>query len=777
MKNKWIILIFAVILLLTAGTAASAQVDGGAVEADYPQLISATPTADGCTVRWSAYPGAVQYRLFYRVEGGWKGVGNTSGTSYTHRGLTNNSTFCYTVRALDAKGRFASNYDHTGLTAAYYSVPTLGKVSNLTEGQKVSWSAVEGAQGYRVYIKNGSGWKGVGNTTEPSFLNTDVQSGVTYTYTVRCIAADGVTVQSYYDRNGTSARYVATPALNSVAAVDGGLKVSWSAVQGAAMYRVYYRVEGGWKGVANTTASSYTHRGLSNNSTFCYTVRALNASGACVSGYDAAGITGTYHSTPILGKVTGAYGGQKVSWSPVEGAQNYRVYIKNGSGWKGVGNTTGTSFLNTDVQTGTAYTYTVRCIAADGVTVQSYYDKKGVSGDYYAAPHVARITPEDGGLRVSWEAVEGAAQYRLYYLTENGWKGLGTTAALSLSHQGLEDGATYTYTLRTADAKGSLLSSYDPIGCSAQYHAPHDLSVSYDGAYTLSWDAVGADAVRLIRTAFGSDAQTIALIDDPGQTSYTDAAAEADVIYSYGMILLDENGEALTAASGDALWYLGGEPAHGELTADGDMMRFLDGHAAKGYVTLGGRQYYFDDRGVMQKGGIVGCDADGYTVADETGVCCISEEIRLAAAFMMRYCTGLTLDERMKTGYLYMPKNFPYNRTYDHPSRADQLPALAIDMFTNERGNCYRYAACFACVARAAGYRARVVIGTTDYSPHGWVEVWMGGRWLVCDPDAQLPGYQMPDYYPYMMTEHYWQTTPKVYCEVTINADGVAVWQ
>lgn len=165
-----------------------------------------------------------------------------------------------------------------------------------------------------------------------------------------------------------------------------------------------------------------------------------------------------------------------------------------------------------------------------------------------------------------------------------------------------------------------------------------------------------------------------------------------------------------------------------------------------------------------------------FLTADKNGVCCESEEMRLAAEYMMTYCKGDTLNQKMKSGFLYMAKNFPYHRTYDHPKKASDLPALAIDLFKNKKGNCFRYAAAFACTARIAGYRSRVVIGDVLGSPHGWVEVLVNGEWLICDPDAQLPGYKVPDYKPYMMKKHYWTLNPHVKCEVTIE-NGKAVWK
>ena len=208
---------------------------------------------------------------------------------------------------------------------------------------------------------------------------------------------------------------------------------------------------------------------------------------------------------------------------------------------------------------------------------------------------------------------------------------------------------------------------------------------------------------------------------------------------------------------------------------DADVFRIDAPHV--GYVTIFGRTYYFDADGVMQKGGIVGSDSEGYTLADENGVCCVSEEIRLAADFMMRHGTGDTLDERMKTGFLYLANHFGYVRSFVHTFKAQDMADLAIDMFTHERGNCYRYAACFACIAKIAGYRARVVLGSTVGNPHGWVEVRVGQRWLICDPDAEMAEGNLPDYSFYMIDRHFWQITAKQRIELTVDRNGVAVWK
>ena len=55
----------------------------------------------------------------------------------------------------------------------------------------IKWNAVAGAEKYRVYYYGSKGWTKLTDTEETSVTDTDVTSGYNYTYTVRCISADG----------------------------------------------------------------------------------------------------------------------------------------------------------------------------------------------------------------------------------------------------------------------------------------------------------------------------------------------------------------------------------------------------------------------------------------------------------------------------------------------------------------------------------------------------------------------------------------------------------
>ena len=772
MKRQIISFILALaIIISSAAVAVSAE-----TVKDFPALSSVTPDMDGFSVSWQAYSGAVKYRLFYRGESGWIKIGDTESLSYTHRNLTNLQTYRYTVRAMNRSGAYMSSFDATGLTATYYSVPTLKKVENENGGQRFSWNAVPGAPLYGIYCNSGSGWRGIGVTTENSFFNADVKAGVKYTYRVRVMTADAKKALSDYVKSGASAVYVATPEISSCEPADGGILIKWGKVTGAAKYRLFYKGNNGWVKIADTTANSYTHKGLSNNQKYRYTVRALNSSGAYVSGYNKTGVEATYYATPAPTKAVNEYGGQRFSWNAVPGAPLYGIYCNAGSGWRGIGVTTENSFFNPDVKAGVKYTYRVRVMTADAKKALSDYNKAGVSCTYVESPEITGFTPVEGGTQVKWNAVSGASKYRLFVKSASGWNKVGDTADTKLTHTGLTDQTVYTYTVRAMNASSAYVSGYNMLGADHRYIAPPDFSEisPEDGCTKLSWEAVdGAYAYRLYRRAYGG---SWTKIGDTGELTYTDSGAPEGIPCAYTIRCLDEKGQLNSFHLNGDRYFVAGSPAEGVYTVGSGSVNFADGYGRQGFVTIAGRQYYYNADGVLQKSGIVGSDTEGYTVADANGVCCISEEIRLAAEFMMKNCTGKTLTERMKTGFLYLAKNYPYLHIDGVPQNGKDLSQMAINMFRSKQGNCFSYAACFACIAKVAGYRVREVLGMQGRYTHGWDEVLVNGEWLSCDPDAQLPGYGFPDYYPYMMKQHCWYVTPERRLELIIDENGAAEW-
>ncbi len=131
------------------------------------------------------------------------------------------------------------------------------------------------------------------------------------------------------------------------------------------------------------------------------------------------------------------------------------------------------------------------------------------------------------------------------------------------------------------------------------------------------------------------------------------------------------------------------------------------------------------------------------------------DALTYAAQFVGKYTkTSQSVSEKLQTCFNALWKNYTYKRYYETPSAAS-MPQYAIDMFKNKQGNCYRYAAAFAYIAKALGYETRVGVGQISaaaggMTPHGWTEVKVGSTWYICDANMQM---NHPGINSYMRTE------------------------
>ena len=118
----------------------------------------------------------------------------------------------------------------------------------------------------------------------------------------------------------------------------------------------------------------------------------------------------------------------------------------------------------------------------------------------------------------------------------------------------------------------------------------------------------------------------------------------------------------------------------------------------------------------------------------------------------------------------YTAFNFRYSGEIHHEFGETGWEAQdALDMLTTGRGNCYSYAALFACLARMIGYDARaysgriwgapIVVGfdgegqpiyeQVGMIPHAWVEIDMDGETYVFDPEMQMANLRADEYASY----------------------------
>ena len=560
-----------------------------------PELVSAEYADGGAKITWKEVRNASEYRVYRRTgDEDWKQLEDVSDTTYTDQSIKLGTVYEYTA-AVVKNDEVKSSYDEEGISFCRLAAPELSSASNSADGVKISWKSVKNADGYRVYRKvKGGDWTELKDAEKTSCTDSSAQSGKTYYYTVSALY-DGEQ-SSDYNESGLKATYYAAPELSSAARKDSGVKISWKSVSGASEYRVYRKTgDGEWSKLKDVEATSCTDKTIKNGTVYRYTVRVLK-NDKTVSAYDKNGISFCWLSTPKLSSVTNG-SGVKLTWKSVSKADGYRVYRKTGDGdWTQIADTESAKYTDKSVTSGKTYTYTVRAMY-DG-ELRSDYDKTGLKIKYYSAPELSSVKNGTTGVKLTWEKVSGAKEYRVYRKSGDGeWSKLKDVEGTSCTDKTVKSGKSYAYTVRVLSG-GKTVSGYDSKGLSTQYLGTPELSgaKSTKNGIQVSWKSVsGASEYRVYRKT--GDSEWSKLKDVEG-TSYTDQDVEACTNYTYTVRAMSSKASGAYDSDGIEARFLSGTTVTLAKGEAGVSVRWEKVDGAKGYYVY--RRY--EDEGWKKLG-------------------------------------------------------------------------------------------------------------------------------------------------------------------------------
>lgn len=539
-----------------------------------PQLKKLEPKANAIKVTWKKVSGAKGYQIYRKSgEGKWKKLAKATGTSYTDGTVKSGKVYTYSVVALNSAGKEVSAFDSKGLALSYFKPPVLKSIKETDAGIVIEWKKVKAAPRYAVYRKSGTGsYKKIGNTTGTTYTDNTAKDGVTYTYTVRVISADGKTNLSDYNSSGISLLNVGKATISSLSNEYGYVLVKWGSKTGAVNYRLERRFgTGAWTKIYEGSATSFKDTDVVNNIMYSYRVRALNGAGNQVGTYDTVGKDITYYVAPTLVSCVRSGSSLVVTWEAVEGIGNYAIYRKTDTGpWIQKGTSTTTSFTDSTPPSGTTYWYTVRCLSASGSIVSSY-DPIGIGlTSYTEKPVLLSISNQDGYVFFSWQAVDAQAfelvkGYRIYRKTgdKTSWDAIGTVTGAGTTFYNdttVANAGTYTYSVAAIDASYNDVSLYNTTGLTITYYTKPTGITATNGAtgVDLKWNAVqGIGTYQIYRKTGSGTWEKYATATTSGTTgTYTDTGVTTLGHYWYSVGCL-KDGVAVSVydPNGDEILY------------------------------------------------------------------------------------------------------------------------------------------------------------------------------------------------------------------------------
>ena len=540
---------------------------------------------------WDAVTGADSYQVqvselsdFSTIVLDQSGI---TGITATLSGLSNSTTYYWRVLSHNAGGDSAWSSPWSFTTVpAIADVPTLTSPTNnatdIALDESLSWSAVTGADSYRVQVSELSDFSttvldqsGITGTTA---ILSGLSNSTTYYWRVLSHNAGGDSLWSSTWSFTTVPGIADAPVLSAPSdlstdvALDGSLE--WNATTGADSYTVEIATDNTFNNLVDTqtglTGITATPAGLLNNQTYYWHVRSHNAGGdsawsAAWSFTTVPAIADVPTLTAPINNATDIALDESLSWSAVTGADSYWVQVSELIDFSTTvldqSGITGTIALLSGFSNSTTYYWRVLSHNAGGdsawsaawsfTTVPAIADAPILTAPLDLSTEIAL----DGTLE--WNAATGADSYIVEIATDNTFNNVVDTqnslTGTSATPSGLLNSTTYYWRVSAVNAGGSSISetwSFTTVPAIADVPtltAPSNLStdIALDGA--LEWNMVtGADTYSI---EIATDATFSTIIDSQsGLTDLTTIAAGLLNNQTYYWHVRSHN------AGGDSAW-------------------------------------------------------------------------------------------------------------------------------------------------------------------------------------------------------------------------------
>ncbi len=403
---------------------------------------------------------------------------NGTTTTCTVTGLTNGTPYTFTVTATNLAG--TSGVSATSAPATPATVPgaptAVSATSYANTQSVVSWTAPASNGGAAIssytVTSNAGQVCTTPNGTTTTCTVTGLTNGTSYTFTVTATNAAGTSSSSVASAAATPATVPTAPtAVTATSNANAQSVVSWtnSSYNGGLAISGYTVTSSGGQ-TCSASSSTCTVVGLTNGTTYTFTVTAANVVGNSPPSSPVATATpATVPSAPTGVTATSNANTQSVvSWTA--SASNGGAAISSYTVTSNAGqvcttpNGTTTTCTVTGLTNGTSYTFTVKATNSAGTSAASAASAAAIPATTPGAPtSVNASSYANAQSVVSWNAPasNGGVAISSYTVTSSGGQICttpnGTTTTCTVA--GLTNGTPYTFTVTATNSAGTSTSS------------------------------------------------------------------------------------------------------------------------------------------------------------------------------------------------------------------------------------------------------------------------------------------------------------------------------
>ncbi len=228
---------------------------------------------------------------------------------------------------------------------------------------------------------------------------------------------------------------------------------------------------------------------------------------------------------PTLKAIENVSDGVKITWAEDENADYYRVYRKSTKGgWKAIGDTEASYYVDSDVKSGSMYSYTVKAVNAGGISAHNVI---GLKIKYLAQPEIKSAEQKHHKTKLHWSKVSGATEYIVYKLNSDGeWTVIGKTKKTDFEDKKARLGEENVYSVRACNKQYKSSMNEEGFATGKTITAEiKGIRYSRHGAEILWRKVAGANGYIIYRVDRNGEKKEIANVNR-NKTSYKDNKAK-----------------------------------------------------------------------------------------------------------------------------------------------------------------------------------------------------------------------------------------------------------
>lgn len=528
-------------------------------------LSASNVSTNSVNLSWSAATdnvGVVQYTLYQNGNA----LVNIGFNSYALSGLNPSTTYSFTVTAKDAAGNESepsAALSVTTLTPTDTQAPSaptnLGATSVTDNAINLNWSPATdnvGVTAYNIYQNSIQ----IATTTVNAFAVNNLSASTSYDFTVTALDAAGneSVFSDTLNISTTAPPDTQAPTIpNNLIAnniTTTGVSLSWDAATdnvGVTAYKVFQNNQQ----IATSTTNTYTVSGLNANTTYSFTVSAIDGAGnesatATALSVTTAALADTQAPTAPNNLVTSniTANGVNLSWNSAAdnvGVTGYKVY-QNGNV---LASTSVNNYAVAGLTANTSYNFRVTAVDAAGnesgfSNVQSITTLSATDTQAPTIPtNLVASNVTSTSINLTWTAATDNVAVVGYNIYENNSL-LTTTASTTFNLTNLNPATGYSLGVSALDAAGNESAISNPISVTTldppdtqAPTSPTNLTADTitETTVSLNWiaatDNIGVTAYKIYQN--GLSIATTAI------NSYTVQGLNPNTAYSFSVTALD----------------------------------------------------------------------------------------------------------------------------------------------------------------------------------------------------------------------------------------------